>query len=198
MKVICVEASTGVNFTKGRDYEFVDGCIIDDDEYNHGHIHPINNIHEFLILNGRFAARFIPYRPNNNKIRYDKISTTVKTSFFMPKIKKVIFNDPATIVFWGDDTKTVVKCTEGDEFNPEFGLAMAISKKALGNDGNYYNEFSKWLPKNEKIDVNKCCRNCKYFESTYKDCSKRNCFRAFASRESGQHIDAWEQNEEDK
>lgn len=61
------------------------------------------------------------------------------------KIKKVIFNDPATIVFWNDGTKTVVKAHD-EEFDPEKGLAMAISKKLLGNKGNYYNEFKKWLP----------------------------------------------------
>lgn len=64
-------------------------------------------------------------------------------------IKKVIFNDPATIVFWNDGTKTVVKAHD-EEFDPEKGLAMAISKKLLGNKGNYYNEFKKWLPEEEK------------------------------------------------
>ena len=64
-------------------------------------------------------------------------------------IKNVIFNDPATIVFWTDGTKTVVKAY-ADDFDPEKGLAMAIAKKFLGNQGNYYNEFHKWLPKEEK------------------------------------------------
>ncbi len=74
----------------------------------------------------------------------------------LPKIKKVIFNDPATIVFWADGTKTIVKNTDKMKngkkrpFDPEKGLAMAISKKALGNQGNYYNEFKKWLPKEGK------------------------------------------------
>lgn len=63
------------------------------------------------------------------------------------KIKNVIFNDPATIVFWTDGTKTVVKAQDRDEFDPEKGLAMAISKKALGNKGNYCNVLKKWLPK---------------------------------------------------
>lgn len=62
----------------------------------------------------------------------------------LPKIKKVIFNDPATIVFWADKTKTVVKAYE-DKFDPEKGLTMAITKKALGNQGNYYNEIRKWV-----------------------------------------------------
>ena len=63
-----------------------------------------------------------------------------------PEIEKVIFNDPATIVFWGDGTKTVVKAVN-EPFDPEKGLAMAFAKHALGNEGNYYNEFRKWLPK---------------------------------------------------
>ena len=61
-------------------------------------------------------------------------------------IKDVIFNDPATIILWKDGTKTVVKCTENDNYDPEKGMAMAICKKVLGNKGNYYNTFSKWLP----------------------------------------------------
>lgn len=59
-------------------------------------------------------------------------------------IKDVIFNDPATIVYWADGTKTVVKAQE-DEFDPEKGLAMAFSKKLFGNKGNYYNVFRQWL-----------------------------------------------------
>lgn len=60
-------------------------------------------------------------------------------------ITKVIFNKPATIVFWSDGTKTVVKVQGKERFNKEKGLAMAIAKKALGNEGNYYNTFTKWL-----------------------------------------------------
>lgn len=70
-----------------------------------------------------------------------------KTNFsLMPGIKKVIFNDPATIVLWNDNTKTIVKCQKGDKFDPEKGLAMAVSKKALGrNTGKYYEEFKPWF-----------------------------------------------------
>ena len=60
-------------------------------------------------------------------------------------IKKVIFNNPATIVFWFDGTKTVVKC-EGDIYDKEKGLAMAIAKRALGNTGRYYEIFKKFIP----------------------------------------------------
>ena len=61
-----------------------------------------------------------------------------------PKIKNVIFNDPATIVYWEDRTKTVVKC-EGEKYDPEKGLTMAITKKMLGNKGNYYEVIKKWV-----------------------------------------------------
>ena len=67
-------------------------------------------------------------------------------------IKKVKFNPPATIVFWTDNTKTVVKCN-GEDYDPEKGLAMCISKKFLGDKGNYYEVFKKWLPKEDDSDV---------------------------------------------
>jgi hypothetical protein len=60
------------------------------------------------------------------------------------KIKDVIFNAPATIVFWSDGTKTVVKATN-ELFDREKGLAMAIAKKFLGNKGNYFNTFKKYI-----------------------------------------------------
>ena len=74
--------------------------------------------------------------PNEYKLYIDDFTSRT--------IKNVIFNDPATIVFWTDGTKTVVKA-ENEEFDPEKGLAMAIAKKFLGNKGSYYNEFKKWI-----------------------------------------------------
>lgn len=62
------------------------------------------------------------------------------------EIKDVIFNNPATIVLWEDGTKTVVKCQEGDTYSKELGLAMCISKKYLGNKGNFNEVFKKWIP----------------------------------------------------
>ena len=44
-------------------------------------------------------------------------------------IKNVIFAPPATIVYWSDGSKTVVKCSEKDVFDPEKGLGMAIAKR---------------------------------------------------------------------
>lgn len=59
------------------------------------------------------------------------------------EIEKVVFNDPATVVFWKDGTKTVSKAAHGDVFNKETGLAIAIVRKLCGNK-NYNKVFSKW------------------------------------------------------
>lgn len=69
-------------------------------------------------------------------------------------IKKVIFNDPATIVFWDDGTKTVVRCQVTgknqhgeyrEKYDKEKGLALCFAKKALGNTGSYNDVFKKWI-----------------------------------------------------
>jgi hypothetical protein len=87
-----------------------------------------------------------------------KKTNPVSTSYKAPyniSIKNVVFNPPATIVFWTDNTKTVVKA-KNEFYDPEKGIAMAISKKMLGgNEAKYYNAFKPWLKKwteQEKID----------------------------------------------
>lgn len=62
------------------------------------------------------------------------------------EITKVIFDGPATIVFWSDGDKTVVKCQEDDVFDYEKGIAMACAKKMFGNKGSYYNNIRKHIP----------------------------------------------------
>lgn len=75
-----------------------------------------------------------------------------KTTMKLPEIKKVIFNEPTTIVLWADGTKTIVKCQKGDTYSKETGLAVAICKKALGNKGNFNEVFKKWIPEYGKDD----------------------------------------------
>ena len=71
-----------------------------------------------------------------------KYSMYIKPYF---EIKKVIFNNPATIVYWKDGTKTVVKCGKDDTFDEEKGLALCFMKKALDNKSNYNNTFKKYI-----------------------------------------------------
>ena len=65
-------------------------------------------------------------------------------------IKDVIFNNPATIILWKDGTKTVVKCQEGDTFNPELGFLAAVFKKLCGNKGNFNDVVKKWVYPNDQ------------------------------------------------
>lgn len=76
-------------------------------------------------------------------------------------ISDVIFNNPATIVFWADGTKTVVKCQNGEEFDPEKGLAMAIAKKIYGGKHEYYEVFAKFVGRYNKKRFNKALEEAK-------------------------------------
>lgn len=76
---------------------------------------------------GAYGINSKTLKEENNMCMSKAKDTRVPTN----PIKKVIFNDPATIVFWKDGTKTIVKCQEGAEFDPEKGLAMAISRHYL-------------------------------------------------------------------
>lgn len=96
----------------------------------------------------------LPYR-----YMFDEINNELIIQSLMPMdpadvndIKNVIFNKPATIVFWKDGTKTVVKCSENDIYDPEKGLAMAVLKKYWGE--NFKKTFAKWVPEEkEETDV---------------------------------------------
>ena len=70
----------------------------------------------------------------------------------VPDIKRVVFNDPATIILWADGTKTVVKVTHGEEYIPEVGFAMCILKKLYGTRSNYLRLIDKYLPKAKEDD----------------------------------------------
>lgn len=79
--------------------------------------------------------------------RLEALKSAINTKYgvcAMFAIKNVIFNEPATIVFWADGTKTVVKA-ENEDFDPEKGLTMAIAKKVYGNKGSYFNQIRKWV-----------------------------------------------------
>lgn len=93
------------------------------------------------------------YSINPYDIRSASFSLKPDAVDIRKKIKKVIFNDPATIIIWKDGKKTVVKAGEGEEYDPEKGLAMAIAKYALGNEGNYYETFKKWLPEKKTTTI---------------------------------------------
>lgn len=71
----------------------------------------------------------------------------------MPEITNIEFRDPATIVFWSDGTKTVVRCQNGEKYDPEKGMAMAICRKVYGNERDYYHLFLHWMKKARKVEA---------------------------------------------
>lgn len=46
--------------------------------------------------------------------------------------QQVVFNDPATVAFWEDGTKTVVKASKDDKFDKKMGLLTAFFQKYSG------------------------------------------------------------------
>lgn len=103
-------------------------CIVDDRRNND--------------IPSSFVNRYFPF--NNDPIKPLASSRPDPTK--MIYITDVKFSGPATIVFWSDGTKTVVKCSENDVYDKEKGLAMAIVKKIIGNNnGSYYRKMKEWL-----------------------------------------------------
>lgn len=97
-------------------------------------------------------ATFYALLSNDKKevIREIKNMTELGTSKEI-RIRKVIFSGPATIVFWNDGSKTVVKCTKGDHLNYEMGIAMCTLKKLFGDSYlDFKKDLKKWAPEEKK------------------------------------------------
>lgn len=94
-----------------------------------------------------YAAMAIDY--SRQSTEQTKKNDIVRLGMCNVSIRKVIFNNPATIVLWSDGTKTVVKCGPDDIFDKEKGLAMAIVKKMAGNDSRFHKVFKKWCKPDE-------------------------------------------------
>lgn len=103
----------------------------------------LNTGHELTFRPGDLIAD----RGGNWCIRYGGLNAGKKSTSATntAAIKRVIFNPPATIVYWSDGSKTVVKCNVNDIFDPEKGLAMAIAKRCIGNTSAYYAEIRHWV-----------------------------------------------------
>ena len=69
-------------------------------------------------------------------------------NYHIPEIERVIHHDPATVVYWKDGTKTVVK-RYNEPYDAEKGLAMAICKKLF--DKEYHKIIKKWACENGQV-----------------------------------------------
>lgn len=73
-------------------------------------------------------------------LTYGNFCNKITIELPKPKMKKVIFHPPATIILWEDKTKTVVKCDERDTYDKMKGVALCYMKKALGNTSGEFNK----------------------------------------------------------
>ena len=49
------------------------------------------------------------------------------------RIKRVIFSGNKTIILWDDNSKTMVSCAEGEQFDPYMGFCAAFTKSIFGS-----------------------------------------------------------------
>lgn len=49
-------------------------------------------------------------------------------------VDHIFYDDVATVVFWTDGTKTVVKCAEGTKYDEYAAFCIALAKKIYGNN----------------------------------------------------------------
>lgn len=139
-----IEREYSMNFNDAK-------FLVDGQVYNTHDIELTANIGEFPKITAS------AYLSPSNRTSATSFGCTCKTNK-TPTIENVIFNPPATIVFWSDKTKTIVKADyDYESYDPEKGLAMAIAKKLLGdNKSKYYNTFKywrkKWDEQNEAVE----------------------------------------------
>lgn len=130
------ERNIEVNITGYPKYECGPFAVVDENDFERDISNRMNGKEKELETALMRRMTNITYGAYSNNVNFEGLIT--------PKIKNLIFNPPATIVFWTDGTKTVVKCQNHEEFDPEKGLAVAFFKKMHGNKGHYFEEIKKW------------------------------------------------------
>ena len=102
--------------------------------------------YKLIVPSNGYTMMFNCINKNDSTTEHSTLihKSSPKPANYLPEIKNVKFNGPATIVFWADGTKTVVKCQDGDDYSEEVGLAMCIAKKVFGNTSKYNDIFKKW------------------------------------------------------
>lgn len=106
---------------------------------------------------------------------YNDVATVKKFPAYMElrvdipgMIDRVIFNDPATIIYWKDGSKTVVKRSDDDIWDPEKGFCMAIIKKLYGRTS-FIKRFMEPEEEMSIITVEEACENLKNFGKKLND-----------------------------
>jgi hypothetical protein len=119
-----------------RDFAVTDATVEMGQDYQY-----FNNFRDYVVTNyeilsnrGRTTVRLFLKKEENLYMPESGFLTCVGFCYGREarkfKVKRVMINGPATIVFWEDGTKTVAKCLPEDKFDFEKGIAICFMKKA--------------------------------------------------------------------
>lgn len=116
-------------------------------------------LHDYLVGKGNKMKDKIIYTKPLEKAEYGGtlspfyINNTCGTLGNEVYITKVLYNNPATIVFWSDGTQTRNVCPKNTLYNPDSGLAFCVLKKFMG--GNEMAKlFNDWELEDYRRDKN--------------------------------------------
>lgn len=83
-------------------------------------------------MNNVLVAKKLPTEEKKDEDKKIIIIMPGIGSGFQYAVDRIVINPPALVVFWKDKTKTIVKCSKGETFNPYYGFCAALAKKVYG------------------------------------------------------------------
>lgn len=101
---------------------------------------------------------------NKGAVMFSAIFQGVARAMIGPMLtpRQIIYNDPATIVFWSDGSKTVVKRMDNEAWNPYNAFCAALAKRIYGSNsqvnrlvknGVFQTKKDKAVKKEDKSDA---------------------------------------------
>lgn len=105
-----------------------------------------------------YKRAFEPIKINKDFLQNCGISIGIdanKQKLKIPMPEKYIINEGATILFWANGTKTVVKRCKEDEFNKRLGFLTAFFQYYSGMSKNKANKFLAELEVEEVKEIKK-------------------------------------------
>ena len=126
------------------------------------------------------------YGHSIQKVFYDEFIGLDRWHGFqkVPHIDHVKFNGPATIVFWKDGTKTVVKHDGTCRKDKRQAILYAFIRKIYGEGKPYHNILNEIEEAIEEPSISHTCVSCKYGDQlTYEEPCK-SCDASFSNWEA--------------
>ena len=137
------------------------GCNLKD-------IYPVS-IDECDLKNNDDFLDAMRYYSKQENYYHNILSASMEIKVDIPgMIDRVIFNDPATIIIWNDGSKTVVKRSDDDIWDPEKGFCMAVIKKLYGHTS-FIKRFMEPEEEMSILTVEEACENLKNFGKKLND-----------------------------